>query len=88
MYRGAMLNIHKYRLRASSCPDIYRNSMTTIAKENEEVTSVTIQLVVPYCYCCYYCYTTRGRLETRKPWASVVNTYRTMRTGLVRVAQC
>jgi hypothetical protein len=34
-----MLNIHKYRLRASSCPDIYRNSMTTIAKENEEVTA-------------------------------------------------
>ncbi|KAJ8972062.1 hypothetical protein NQ317_010931 [Molorchus minor] len=28
-----MLNIHRYRLRASSCPDIYRNSMTTIAKE-------------------------------------------------------
>jgi hypothetical protein len=40
MYRGAMLNIHKYRLRASSCPDIYRNSMTTIAKENEEVRAV------------------------------------------------
>lgn len=36
MYRGAMLNIHKYRLRASSCPDIYRNSMTTIAIEAEE----------------------------------------------------
>lgn len=32
-YRGAMLNISRYRLRASSCPDIYRNSMTTIAKE-------------------------------------------------------
>ncbi|KAK5640854.1 hypothetical protein RI129_009401 [Pyrocoelia pectoralis] len=32
-YRGAMLNINRYRLRASSCPDIYRNSMTTIAKE-------------------------------------------------------
>lgn len=31
-YRGAMLNITRYRLRASSCPDIYRNSMTTIAK--------------------------------------------------------
>lgn len=31
-YRGAMLNIKRYRLRASSCPDIYRNSMTTIAK--------------------------------------------------------
>lgn len=36
MYRGAMLNIHKYRLRASSCPDIYRNSMTTIARESDE----------------------------------------------------
>lgn len=32
-YRGAMLNINRYRLRASSCPDIYRNSMTTIARE-------------------------------------------------------
>ncbi|XP_034935207.1 monocarboxylate transporter 9-like [Chelonus insularis] len=31
-YRGAMLNINRYRLKASSCPDIYRNSMTTIAK--------------------------------------------------------
>ena len=37
-YRGAMLNIHRYRLRASSCPDIYRNSMTTIAQEEEEGT--------------------------------------------------
>ncbi|XP_012537816.1 monocarboxylate transporter 5 [Monomorium pharaonis] len=36
MYRGAVLNLHKYRLRASSCPDIYRNSMTTLAKENEQ----------------------------------------------------
>ncbi|KAG8224912.1 hypothetical protein J437_LFUL006271 [Ladona fulva] len=35
-YRGAMLNISRYRLRASSCPDIYRNSMTTIAKEKDE----------------------------------------------------
>lgn len=32
-YRGAMLNINRYRLRASSCPDIYRNSMTTIASD-------------------------------------------------------
>nr|XP_021193834.2 uncharacterized protein LOC110378771 [Helicoverpa armigera]XP_021193835.2 uncharacterized protein LOC110378771 [Helicoverpa armigera]XP_021193836.2 uncharacterized protein LOC110378771 [Helicoverpa armigera] len=32
-YRGAMLNINRYRLRASSCPNIFRNSMTTIAKE-------------------------------------------------------
>ncbi|XP_011301358.1 uncharacterized protein [Fopius arisanus] len=36
MYRGAVMNLHKYRLRASSCPNIYRNSMTTLAKENEE----------------------------------------------------
>lgn len=34
-YRGAMLNINRYRLRASSCPDIYRNSMTTIESEGE-----------------------------------------------------
>lgn len=38
-YRGAMLNTHRYRLRASSCPNIYRNSMTTIARETEEVRS-------------------------------------------------
>ncbi|XP_055314632.1 uncharacterized protein LOC129575272 isoform X6 [Sitodiplosis mosellana] len=37
-YRGAMLNINRYRLRASSCPDIYRNSMTTIAKEKTQWT--------------------------------------------------
>lgn len=36
MYRGAMLNIHKYHLRATSCPDIYRNSMTTIAREADQ----------------------------------------------------
>ncbi|CAN8003264.1 unnamed protein product, partial [Ixodes hexagonus] len=33
-YRGAMLNIRRYRLRASSCPDIYRNSMLTISGED------------------------------------------------------
>ncbi|KAF5282491.1 hypothetical protein FQR65_LT14261 [Abscondita terminalis] len=36
MYRGAILNIPKYRLRASSCPDIYRNSMITLSPEIEE----------------------------------------------------
>uniref|UniRef100_A0A7G3AQK6 Putative monocarboxylate transporter 9-like protein n=1 Tax=Lutzomyia longipalpis TaxID=7200 RepID=A0A7G3AQK6_LUTLO len=35
-YRGALLNTHRYRLRASSCPNIYRNSMTTLAKEEDE----------------------------------------------------
>lgn len=37
MYRGAMLNMPRYRLRASSCPDIFRNSMVTLATETEEV---------------------------------------------------
>jgi hypothetical protein len=37
MYRGASLNLRKYRLRASSCPDIYTNSMITLAKDNEQV---------------------------------------------------
>lgn len=36
-YRGAMLNTHRYRLRMSSCPNIYRNSMTTIVKEQDEM---------------------------------------------------
>lgn len=36
-YRGAMMNTHRYRLKASSCPNIYRNSMTTIALEDDEV---------------------------------------------------
>ncbi|XP_058465547.1 uncharacterized protein LOC131439041 isoform X3 [Malaya genurostris] len=35
-YRGALLHTHRYRLKASSCPNIYRNSMTTIAREKEE----------------------------------------------------
>ncbi len=40
-YRGAMLNLPRYRLRASSCPDIYRNSITTIAREKEGVRTAT-----------------------------------------------
>ena len=43
-YRGALLNTHRYRLKASSCPDIYRNSMTTITREHEEVSSLAIIL--------------------------------------------
>ncbi|XP_056642873.1 monocarboxylate transporter 9-like [Diorhabda sublineata] len=34
-YRGAMLNIHKYKVKASSCPDIYKNSMATLFREEE-----------------------------------------------------
>lgn len=36
-YRGAIMNTHRYRLKASSCPNIYRNSMTTLAQTEEEV---------------------------------------------------
>lgn len=32
-YRGAMLNIHRYRMKASSCPDLYKNSMLTLKEE-------------------------------------------------------
>lgn len=35
-HRNAMLNVHRYHIRASSCPDIYRNSMITIAQEEED----------------------------------------------------
>lgn len=36
MHRNAMMNISKYKLRASSCPNIYRNSMISL-DEKEEV---------------------------------------------------
>lgn len=38
-YRNAMLNTHRYHLKASSCPNIFRNSMTTLAKEEEDVSA-------------------------------------------------
>ncbi|XP_060802973.1 monocarboxylate transporter 14-like [Amyelois transitella] len=38
MHRGAMMNIAKYKLRASSCPDIYRNSMWSVEDDQEEKT--------------------------------------------------
>lgn len=37
MHRGAMMNIAKYKLRASSCPDIYRNSMWSVEDQEEKV---------------------------------------------------
>lgn len=36
MHRGAMMNIAKYKLRASSCPDIYKNSMWSVEEEEEQ----------------------------------------------------
>ncbi|XP_063534320.1 monocarboxylate transporter 4-like [Cydia strobilella] len=35
-HRNAMLNINRYRLKASSCPDIFKNSMVTINDEEEK----------------------------------------------------
>ncbi|CAG4937477.1 unnamed protein product [Parnassius apollo] len=35
-HRNAMLNIKKYRLKASSCPDIFKNSMITINEKEEK----------------------------------------------------
>lgn len=43
-HRNAMLNIKRYRLKASSCPDIFKNSMITI-DEKEEV-SVNYVLIL------------------------------------------
>ncbi|XP_028173025.1 monocarboxylate transporter 14-like [Ostrinia furnacalis] len=34
-HRNAMLNIKRYRLKASSCPDIFKNSMITIGDKEE-----------------------------------------------------
>ncbi|XP_053607101.1 uncharacterized protein LOC128673357 [Plodia interpunctella] len=38
MHRGAMMNIAKYKLRASSCPDIYKNSMWSMEDDQVEKT--------------------------------------------------
>ncbi|KAI5723609.1 hypothetical protein M8J76_008635 [Diaphorina citri] len=36
VYRNAMLNTRKYKLRASSCPNIFRNSMETINEKGDQ----------------------------------------------------
>ncbi|CAH0723123.1 unnamed protein product, partial [Brenthis ino] len=35
-HRNAMLNIKKYKLKASSCPDIFKNSMITVNDQEEK----------------------------------------------------
>ncbi|XP_026729879.1 monocarboxylate transporter 14-like [Trichoplusia ni] len=35
-HRSAMLNVKRYRLKASSCPDIFKNSMITIDEKEEK----------------------------------------------------
>lgn len=41
MHRGAMLNITKYKLRTSSCPNIYKNSMWSVDDyDDEQVTNI------------------------------------------------
>lgn len=47
-HRNAMLNIKRYRLKASSCPDIFKNSMITI-DEKEEVTDFIFLLFFFFC---------------------------------------
>lgn len=37
IHRGTVLTRNKYKLRASSCPNIFRVSMTTLSKEDDEV---------------------------------------------------
>ena len=59
-YRGAMLSIPRYRLRASSCPDIYRNSMTTIALNEDEDEN-----------CCQR--SSNGLLNCFKEWKEFIN---------------
>lgn len=44
MHRGAMLNIAKYKLRASSCPDIYKNSMWSVEDQEEKVSILIIPI--------------------------------------------
>ena len=59
-YRGAMLSIPRYRLRASSCPDIYRNSITTIAFNADEDQN-----------CCQR--SSNGLLNCFKEWKEFIN---------------
>lgn len=49
VYRGAMMNIPRYRLRASSMPDMYRNSMWSIASSVDMV-NMNIKLLCPNLY--------------------------------------
>ncbi|CAK1547409.1 unnamed protein product [Leptosia nina] len=35
-HRNALLNIKRYKLKASSCPDIFKNSMVTVNEEEEK----------------------------------------------------
>lgn len=34
-HRNALLNIKRYKLKASSCPDIFKNSMVSVNEEEE-----------------------------------------------------
>lgn len=48
-HRNAMLNINRYRLKASSCPDIFKNSMVTI-NDDEEVTITLLDIFLSLSY--------------------------------------
>lgn len=70
-YRSAMMNTHRYRMKASSCPNIYRNSMTTLAKEEEDVCHVTYQniyVIINFFFLLYFFFV--GRNGTTTLWIS------------------
>lgn len=47
-YKGALLNLHKYKMKASSCPDIFRNSMAVLPEDEEPVSALKITLPLIY----------------------------------------
>lgn len=48
MHRGAMMNIPRYKLRACSLPDIYRNSMWSLDSESDdEMVRIFLQFPFP-----------------------------------------
>lgn len=46
MHRGAMMNIAKYKLRASSCPDIYKNSMWSVEDQEEKTWGQRLRKII------------------------------------------
>lgn len=45
MYRGTMMTIPRYRLKASSLPDIYRNSMWSLESESDDEMVIKSNLI-------------------------------------------
>lgn len=65
-HRNAMLNIGRYRLKASSCPDIFKNSMITI-DETEEVSILTLHNIKLFICVSIQCYLHTNLLKSGDP---------------------